>query len=153
MELFKIEWSLSLLNKYAAIILDEDMKQYSLNKTQMLFIIHLKHRSGIHQDQLATMFKTNRSTVTRSVDQLINLGYVSKTIDEHNKKANRLSLTETGFVLYDKVMVSVSDWIDILTKNMSIEEKKMSIKLLTDMAGNACQHLGDERLAHIIKGE
>lgn len=147
---YKIEWSLSLLNKYSTIVLEE---KSDLTKTMMLFIIHLKHRPNIHQDQLATMFKMNRSTVTRSVKSLLEKGYVQSCVDEENKKANLLSLSEMGEELYISVMNDLMEWVGIITQGMNKEEIEMSMKLLTKMAGNACNYLGDNQLARILGGK
>ena len=149
---YKIEWSLSLLNKYSKIILENDLQNIDLTKTQMLFIIHLKHRPGVHQDHLAEMFKMNRSTVTRGIDQLEKLGYVERCEDVDNRKANKLILSQTGDELYVQMMQRVLNWTGILTEGMTEEEKELSIKLLTKMAGNACRYVGDNRLADIIGG-
>lgn len=149
---YKIEWSLSLLNKYSKIILESDLQDLGITKTLMLFIIHLKHRPGVHQDHLAEMFKMNRSTVTRGIDQLLHLKYVERSVDENNKKANKLKLSSSGEELYDMMMGTLLNWTGILTQGMTESEKEMAIILLTKMAGNACKHVGDHRLADIIGG-
>ncbi len=151
MQDYKIEWCLTLLDKYSTIIFEKQLN--TLTKTQMLFMIHLKHRPGIHQDQLAVMFKTNRSTVTRAIDQLIDKGYVLKKVDVDNRKANVLLLTESGDKAYIEIMEAVDRYVDILTKGMSEEEKLLSVKLLSHMAGNVCEYLGDTHLSRLIRGE
>ncbi|MBI9013654.1 MAG: winged helix-turn-helix transcriptional regulator [Clostridiales bacterium] len=150
---FKMEWSLSLLNKYSSVYMENKFKSPKLSKTQLLFIIHLRHRPMIHQERLAEMFKMNRSTVTRGIDQLVSFGYVDKTIDKDNKRANLLILTEIGVLLYEDIMETVYEWTNIITEDMTESEKKMSISLLTKMAGNACKHAGDDKLARLLQGE
>lgn len=150
---YKIEWSLSLLHKYSKIILESDLHDLGLTKTHMLFIIHLKHRPGVHQDYLAEMFKMNRSTVTRGIDHLISLSFVEKKVDEANKKANKLYLSHAGHALYKDMMAALIRWTDILTTDMSEKEKDLAIDLLVKMAGNACKHVGDEHLSKLIGGK
>lgn len=148
MKNYKIEWSLSLLSKYSSVILENKSE---LTKTMMLFIIHLKHRPMLHQDQLAMMFKMNRSTVTRAIKHLIDLGYVVVDVDMENKKANLLSLSLKGNDMYETVMLDLMEWLDIITHDMTEDEVKQSMKLLTKMAGNACKHLGDDQLAALLE--
>lgn len=150
---FKMEWSLSLLSKYSSVFMETKFREPNLSKTQLLFIIHLKHRPMIHQEHLAEMFKMNRSTVTRGIDQLVSFGYVDKTIDHDNKRANLLILTKAGTLLYEEIMETVNEWIGIMTTDMTDSEKEASIFLLTKMAGNVCRHAGDTKLANLLKGE
>jgi len=147
---YKIEWCLSLLSKYSVQILENDFKDIKLTKTQMLFIIHLKQRPGIHQDHLAEIFKMERSTVTRAVQRLIQLEFIKKEVDEKNRKANCLFLTTVGDDVYNQVMTKLLEWTGVLTKGMTKEEIDMSIRLLSKMASNACHHLGDDKLAELI---
>lgn len=149
MDYYKIEWSLSLLNKYSTIVLEKG----DLTKTMMLFIIHLKHRPNIHQDHLASMFKMNRSTVTRSLKYLLENDYIKSSVDQENRRANLLSLSQKGFELYDTVMKDLMEWVGIITEDMSQEEIDMAKKLLTKMASNACKHLGDNQLANLLGGQ
>ena len=150
---FKMEWSLSLLSKYSSVFMENEFKDPKLSKTQLLFIIHLRHRPLIHQEHLAEMFKMNRSTVTRGIDQLVSFGYVDKTIDGDNKRANLLILTKAGELLYEDIMEIVYEWTSVMTEGMTESEKTMSISLLTKMAGNACKHAGDDKLAKLLQGE
>lgn len=147
---FKIEWGLSLLNKYSLIVIEEELSHLKLTKTQVLFLIHLKQRNWVHQDYLAEMFKMNRSTVTRAVNHLEGLGYVAKVVDVNNKKANFLSLTKLGEEIFKEVEHALSRWLDIATADFSEEEIEQSINLITRMASNACKHLGDDYLSEII---
>jgi len=150
---FKMEWSLSLLSKYSSVFMENEFKDPKLSKTQLLFIIHLRHRPMIHQEHLAEMFKMNRSTVTRGIEQLVSFGYVDKTIDGDNKRANLLILTKAGELLYEDIMEIVYEWTSVMTEGMTESEKTMSISLLTKMAGNACKHAGDDKLAKLLQGE
>jgi len=148
-----MEWSLSLLSKYSSVFMENEFKDPKLSKTQLLFIIHLRHRPMIHQEHLAEMFKMNRSTVTRGIEQLVSFGYVDKTIDDDNKRANLLILTKAGELLYEDIMKTVYEWTSVMTEGMTESEKTQSISLLTKMAGNACKHAGDDKLAKLLQGE
>lgn len=147
----KLEWGLSLLNKYSVIVIEDNLSHLNLTKTQMLFLIHLKHANGVYQDHLAKMFKMNKSTITRAIKALVNLGYVDKKVDQHNKKANFITLTPLGDEAFSEVCEALNDWIDTITNGFSEEEIEASINLITRMASNACRHQGDDYLSNIIK--
>lgn len=146
---FKIEWGLSLLNKYGSIIIENELDM-ELTKTQVMFMIHISQRTDIHQDQLAKIFKINRSTVTRAINQLENKGYVIRIIDDKNKKTNIISLTDLGKNCLEKINRAIDFWIVLITEGFSEEEVELSKRLITKMASNACNFLGDHHLAQII---
>lgn len=148
MNLYKIEWALSLLSKYSQIVLEEGN---DITKTNMLFIIHLYHRPNIHQDQLAEMFKMNRSSVTRSIQTLKELGWVESILDHDNKRANLVKLTALGEEKYKRIMNQLLDWIGVLTENMTPEEVKTGMKFLEKMTANACRTLGDHQVIQLME--
>lgn len=145
---YKIEWALSLLSKYSQIVLEEDS---SLTKTNMLFIIHLYHRPMIHQDQLAEMFKMNRSSVTRSIQTLTALGYVIKDQDPSNSRANLVMLSEDGKLKYQAIMKDIMNWIGVLTKDMTEDEVQAGMQFLMKMTKNACQSLNDQNIIDLME--
>lgn len=147
----KLEWGLSLLSKYDSIVIEDQLKNLHLTKTQVLFLIHLKQKDGIHQDYLTKMFKMNRSTVTRAIKVLVDLGYVIKKTDDTNRKANFVYITPLGQEAFEEVCTALNNWIEIITDGFSEEEIEASINLIIRMASNACKHQGDDYLSNIIK--
>lgn len=147
---FKIEWGLSLLNKYGTIIIEGQLRNLDITKTQALLIIHLSQKSEIHQNQLASIFKMNRSTVTRAINLLESKDLVNKMIDKENKKANIISLTASGKVALNEINNAIEQWTTILMKDFSGDEIKLCETFIIKMASNACEYVGDNRLAELI---
>ncbi|MBN2795434.1 MAG: winged helix-turn-helix transcriptional regulator [Clostridia bacterium] len=148
MNLYKIEWALSLLSKYSHIVLEEGN---DITKTNMLFIIHLYHRPNIHQDQLAEMFKMNRSSVTRSIQTLKEMHWGESVLDHENKRANLVKLTTLGEEKYKSIMNQLLEWIGVLTKDMTPEEVQTGMNFLEKMTANACKTLGDHHIIQLME--
>jgi len=148
---YKLEWGISLLNKYSHIFIEKKLHYLKLTKTQVIFILHIKQKNGIYQDKLAQMLKMNKSTVTRAINHLEKLGYVNKTIDKYNKKANILELTDLGNQIYHDVEKVLNEWIEIITKGFNEQEVQMAISIITKMASRACAWQGDNYLSKLIE--
>lgn len=147
---YKIEWGLSLLNKYSINILEEKLKHRELSKTQILFLIHIRLSDGVRQDYLARMFNMNRSTITRAIKSLIDLGYINKRIDEFNRKANFIYLTTLGYQVCKDVCNAMYNWIDIITLGFTEEEVDTSIDIISRMAANASKYKDEDYLSELI---
>lgn len=105
----------------------------------------------IHQDQLAEMFKMNRSSVTRSVQTLTSLGYVIKDQDPSNSRANLVTLSEDGKLKYQAIMKDIMSWIGVLTKDMTEDEIQAGMEFLMKMTKNACQSLNDQNIIDLME--
>lgn len=148
----KIEWGLSLLNKYSISYLEEKLKHRELTKTQILFLIHIRLSDGVRQDYLARMFNMNRSTITRVIKSLIDLGYINKRLDEYNKKANFIYLTTLGYQVCEEIFKAINYWIDTITLGFTDDEVDTSIDIISRMASNACKSKGENYLSELILG-
>jgi len=148
---FLLEWSMSLLNKYSHTVIESELKDYDLTKTQALFLIHIKQRKGIPQIKLAKMFKTNRSTVTRAVNHLVQQGYIEIRHDEDNLKSNYLFLTKLGDHIYIEIEKSISKWVNILTHDFTKNELALLKTSLLKMSLNASSYMNDHHLTHLIQ--
>lgn len=129
--------SISILDRYSRIILERKLKVLNLNYRQMIFMIHLYMKQGMHLEKLAGFYKVNRATVTRAVSRLEAEGYVRKVIDSNNARAYNLYVTGKGLSVKEEVMKVFDSWIDIITDGFTEKEIKTASELLGRMAERA----------------
>lgn len=139
--------SISILQRYSQIYLDRELADLNVGSSHFLFLIHLYHRGGIHQDKLAEHYRIDRATVTKGIRRLENEGYVLREVDESNRRANKLFLTPRGKEIVPKLMRAYTAWMDVITQSLSPRETQVAIELIGKMAASACDFLGDIRLA------
>ncbi len=135
--------NISILDRYSQIILDGELSPLHLNHRQMVFMIHLYMKEGIHLEELARIYQVNRATVTRAIRSLEQEGYLRKRVDKANAKAYKLYVTEEGFAVRQRLMNAFNRWIDFLTEGFSDEEIRTAVTLISRMAVKACTWKGD----------
>ena len=145
--------SISILGRYSQIILDKKLKPLGLNERQMVLLIHLYEREGIHLEELARFYKINRATVTRAVKKLAASGYVVKTVDTDNAKAYKLYITEEGMRIRSLLMEVFDNWINMLTEGFSRYEIDTAVALIRRMAVNASTYEGDKIFKNILENK
>ena len=129
--------SISILDRYSRIILERKLKDLNLNYRQMIFMIHLYMKQGMHLEKLAGFYKVNRATVSRAVNRLEAEGYVRKVIDSNNARAYNLYVTGKGLSVKKDVMKVFDSWIEIVTEGFTEKEIKTAAELLSRMAERA----------------
>lgn len=143
--------SVSILQRYSQIFLDRELSHLNVGSTHFLFLIHINHAGGIHQDELADHFKIDRATVTRGIRRLEEEGYIHRIVDDTNRKAKKLYLMSKGKEIIPELIRAYNAWTDVITGSLSPSEIRTAIELVGRMAAGACEYLGDIRLAEKMR--
>ncbi|WP_162097668.1 MarR family transcriptional regulator [Paucilactobacillus suebicus] len=106
-----IKW-ISVADRYIKIQLDRELKQYQLSSSTYYYLLRLQERPGITQEGLIDLMYLNRSNVTRSINQLVDLGIVRKEIVQSDRRVSKLYLTDRGEELCPIIAQIRADAID-----------------------------------------
>ena len=104
----------------------------------------------IHGDILLTLFRhgnptmkeladrvdRQKSTVTTLVEKLIRLGYAKKNQDPDDSRIFRISLTDKGRGLKDRLIEISVNLLDRTYKDMPVDERKQVVKSLKKINEN-----------------
>lgn len=90
-----LKW-ISIADRYIKIEIDRLLKPYHLSSSNYYYLLRLKERPGITQEGLIDLMYLNRSNVTRSINQLVNLGIVRKEVVASDRRMSKLYLTDQG---------------------------------------------------------
>ena len=115
---------------------DWKYKQFDLKKGQYLFITRICENPGINFVELSNMLKVDKTTTTKAVQKLIELGYINKEQDESDKRGYKLTPTENALKVYDFIMQEEAKQLKISFEGFSKEEKEMATKLINKMSEN-----------------
>lgn len=133
----------NLLTKYVAMVyrasqgyLDEVLKKYELSSGTYPFLLALNDNEGISQNALSEYVKVDKALSARAVKKLIELGFVEKIINSKDSRAYKLYLTNNAKVIVPKVMNELDDWLGIITKGLTEEQKETAEYLLESMYMN-----------------
>ena len=102
---------------------------HGMNRERMLVIIS-DHPEGIRQKALAEAAGINASSTSEVVSRLEDDGYLIRTIDENDKRATVLKLTEMGAVRAEEIRTEREAFLDDFFSKLTEEEKQTLSDLL-----------------------
>lgn len=119
----------SLLRKMGSIYLDKHLNQYGLSHNYSTYLLHICKTEGIRQDHLSDHLRVNRSTIKRAIDHLVNHNYVTREVYAMDKRKYCLYPTQKAFDILDEIRRLKKEWDDIITEDLSDEEKRLAYKI------------------------
>jgi DNA-binding MarR family transcriptional regulator len=88
----------------------------------LLFKLHPQSDGPLRVTSLAELLGVDAPTVTRKVQQLERLGFVSREPDPDDGRATRIRLTKSGRETLDRVLVANRDQLARVFKEWSTDE-------------------------------
>jgi len=86
------------------------------------FIVELSQAEWLNMSDLSAAVGVDNADATRAVNKLAALGYVNKVLDEQDKRAYRVSLTDSGRQIAERVNETLRQWIEIITVGVTPED-------------------------------
>lgn len=100
-----------------------------MSREHMLVIVS-EYPDGVRQKELAEKAGINASSTSEVVSRLEDDGYLIRTIDESDRRATVLKLTEMGTVRAEEIRAEREEFLDEFFSKLSEEEKQTLSDLL-----------------------
>ena len=98
------------------------MKDLELTAGQVPFLMHLSHKEGITQDNLAVHLHIDKGTVARALKKLEDNGFIYREINPQNRRKYLLFLTEKGRQIVPKIHQIDKEWEKSVCSDLSDAE-------------------------------
>ena len=131
---------ISCLHRHAHVYFDKKMSKFELGSGTFIFLLPLYHHDGINQNELTKKLHFDKATTTRAIQKLLDLKYIKREKDEKDNRAYKLHITPKAEEIKPEIIKFLQSWTQILTEGFSVEEKKITIKLLNRMVKNSLDH-------------
>lgn len=129
---------ISIIHRTRIIHLNNEMKDLELTAGQVPFLMHLSHKEGITQDDLAVHLHIDKGTVARALKKLEDNGFIYREINPQNRRKYLLFLTEKGRQIVPKIHQINKEWEKSVCFDLSDVEY---IKLLNTLQTLAMKSL------------
>lgn len=106
-------------------------------------ILAICRAPGRSQDELAKDICLNKSTVTRALAQLENLGYVERKPNPADKRQTLVEPTEKMLLILPKVKAVTAEWNSLIAEGISEEDMAVFRSVITKMEANARKITGE----------
>ena len=133
---YKILRYVGSLSREINSISDIKYKEFNLQKGQYLFITRICENPGINLIDLSNLLKVDKTTTTKAIKKLIEIGYINKEQDKNYRRGYKLTPTEKALKIYDKIMEEEFKQLGISFQGFSEEEKKLATDLIEKMSKN-----------------
>ncbi len=125
-----------MLSRCIHSISDIKFKELNLQKGQFIFLTKIFENPGINQIDLSNLLKVDKTTTTKVIQKLIDVGYISKKRDDVDKRMWRLYPQEKNLDIYTFVIQEENRNIEICFNNFTEEEKELAYQLVKKMREN-----------------
>lgn len=112
------------------IYVAKELEPYGIGSGQFPFMMRLLHCDGIKQEELASSLSYDRATITRSMNRLEEMGYITRERDPGDKRAYMVHLTEKGRSMESVLMDISSRLNDVLMRGFTEDETALFISML-----------------------
>ncbi len=118
------------------IYLDKALKEYELSSGSYPYLLTLTKNEGISQNKISKELGYDKAMSARTITKLIKLGYIDRKEDEADSRAYRLYLTQKAKDVIPKVLEEIHKLVHLITKDLSEEEKVITIDSLNKILNN-----------------
>jgi len=137
----------SYVMRAKAAYYSERLEPYKINYGQYPFLRALYREDGVNQETLAKKLLFNKATIARAIDKLELAGYVSRTRDKSDGRANRIFLTEKGWEIKPAMDQLSDDWNKIVMSGFTGIEMMVLEELSKKIVSNVVSGTGQEDMA------
>ncbi len=127
--------SISMLHRFSQRFLDNELKPYHINKSQMeiLFIL-FQAGKGVNQTEINDFFGYNKATITKLINRLEKEGYVERRASRHDKREKIIMLTVKGQEIYPVIREAAEKEAKILEEMLDENDSVFVREVLFNMS-------------------
>lgn len=132
---------ISILNRHCQSYISKNLKDFNIGSGQYIFILALYDNDGISQDKLSELLCIDKGTTAKALKRLEEYGYVKRETDKTDKRAYKVYATEKALYIKPYIFEILEKASQLLSLNLTEEEKYLAVDLLKKMSQNSVLHL------------
>lgn len=127
---------ISLSWRHMQAYMAKRMEPLNIGVGQYVYLFRLYSEDGQSQQSLSDELLVDKAATVRAINKLEEAGYVVRKPDPADKRSFQIFLTDKGRNIRPKLEEIVEDVLEILLKDLSMEECKLLKRLMKQTAGN-----------------
>lgn len=133
---YSITRMITLLARKSQGCMGEILVKYQLTVAEQPFFMALQNNEGITQERLTLMVGVDKAATARAVKSLEQKGFLTRRVDERDRRNNLLYATEKAKELYPAVKKDLLALNGLITAGIDEEEQKKIYRYLQIMEQN-----------------
>lgn len=134
----------SYLSRAQSTFLTQRLKPYNISAGQFPFLMTLYREDGVNQETIARKLLFNKATIARAINKLEREGYVSRTQDEYDGRANLIFLTPRGREIEPVVRQLSEEWNSTILSGLTEIESLVLKELMKKIVSSVMHEMGQE---------
>lgn len=128
---------ISILFRQLNLYFNRELSEISISATELLYLSSLYAKDGITQDDLAQEYSVDKAAVTRTVQLMEKKGLITRKIDDEDKRAKKIFLTDKAKSLEKKLREIQARWVYAMTKGMGKNSIDSFLRQIDNMVERA----------------
>lgn len=125
--------SINTVSHKTRLYLNSQLKDLGLTSSTYFFILKVGDSGDLSQDQLFKLIYLNPSNVTRRLNRLIKLGYISKEKSATDGRSQIVTLTKLGYQKYAELKERLPQINKSIVKSLSTDQLAAFNQLMISM--------------------
>ena len=131
--------NLSILYRNTQKFFDHVLIPYDIGSGQLIFLLCINENEGMTMQEVTKMTEVDKGTTTKSIQRLIDQGYVQVKVDEKDHRVRRLYTTKKAADIMNAVY-------DYRTQFRNTLAQGIDFPVFEEMVAKACDNAKDESL-------
>jgi len=115
------------------------MHEYGISIAQWRILVNLFEHGFVTAKELGSLASMDKSTVSRAIKTMLDMGYLVKKINSNDKRAYFVELSNKGKALYHKISPKALEWEANLKSGISEQEYDCFMSVLLKLDGKLKQ--------------
>ena len=128
--------NLSVLYRNTQKYFDRALVPYDIGSGQLIFLLCINENEGITMQELTALSEVDKGTTTKSIQRLIDQGYVQSRTDEKDHRVKRLYTTENASAIMPAVYEFRNQMRTILAADVDFPAFEQALSAVADNARN-----------------
>lgn len=107
-----------------------------ISVSQCHTLLEIEKNQEISISELATKLSLDKSTVSRTVEGLVNISLVDRVIPSENRRKALINLTENGKQVCSTINFNNDGYIKTVLKDFTVEEREELLRLFEKLTRN-----------------
>ncbi len=132
--------NMSVLYRNIMKYFDHVLAKYDIGSGQIIFLTFINENEGCTMQDVTRVSEVDKGTTTKSINRLIEQGYVQAKQDEHDRRSKRLYTTDNAREVMNAIYQYRNDCRKILSKNVDFDG---FVDAMASVTENSRQYLFD----------
>ena len=125
---------ITMIARGQSIYMNHNLEDFGINATQLHLLYEISLQDSPNQESIASRCNINKGAVARSIKKLEDKGVVERTVDENNRRQNRVSLTQKGRKTLTEAYDVLNTWEDEVIRQKGYVDKEVLQLVLKEIA-------------------